>query len=110
LSAARNGDFEALLAVLDPDVRLRAESGRDRAAATGEVTGAQAVADLAVSFSSLARDSRPVLVNGAVGLITIREGRPVTVMGFTIESGRIVEIDILADPERLAQLNLAIDA
>ncbi|MGH2754313.1 MAG: sigma-70 family RNA polymerase sigma factor [Actinomycetota bacterium] len=106
LAAAREGDFEALLEVLDPDVVLRA----DRGAAEGsiEIIGARAVARQAVAFSEVARFSRPALVNGAAGLVTAPGGEPFSVMGFTIRNGQIVEMDILADPERLGRLDLVI--
>jgi RNA polymerase sigma factor (sigma-70 family) len=106
LAAVREGDFEGLIKVLDPDVVLRADSGPVPAPATQEVRGARAVAQLAVAFSQVAQFSRPAIVNGAAGLITAPRPDLVSVMGFTIEDGRIVEIDILADPERLARLHL----
>jgi RNA polymerase sigma factor (sigma-70 family) len=106
LAAVREGDFEGLIKVLDPDVVLRADSGPVPAPATQEVRGASAVAELAVAFSQVALFSRPALVNGTAGLITAPRPDLVSVMGFTIEDGRIVEIDILADPERLARLDL----
>jgi hypothetical protein len=108
LAAVREGDFEALLEVLDPDVVLRADSGPVRAAASREVHGARAVAQLAVTFSQVARFSRPALVNGTAGLVTAPSPDFVSVMGFTITEGRIVEIDILADPARLAGLDLTV--
>jgi RNA polymerase sigma factor (sigma-70 family) len=108
LAAVREGDFEALIEVLDADVVLRADSGPDRAAASREVHGARAVAELAVTFSQVARFSRPALVNGTAGLVTAPRPDLVTVMGFTITDGRIVEIDILADPARLARLDLMV--
>jgi RNA polymerase sigma-70 factor, ECF subfamily len=108
LAAVREGDFEALIQVLDPDVVLRADSGRVPAPASQEVHGARAVAELAVTFSLVARFSRPALVNGTAGLITAPRPDLVSVMGFTITDGRIVEIDILADPARLARLDLVV--
>jgi RNA polymerase sigma-70 factor, ECF subfamily len=107
LTASREGDFDALLAVLDPDVVLRADRAVPPDAAT-EVRGARAVAARARTFSRLAEFAQPALVNGAAGLVVTRHGRPFSVMGFTVKSGKIVEIDILADPVRLAQLDLAI--
>ena len=107
LAATREGDFEALIEVLDPDVVLRADSGPVPAPATQEVHGARAVAELAVAFSQVARFSRPALVNGTTGLVTTTpRGNVQSVMAFTITDGRIVEIDILADPARLARLHL----
>ncbi len=107
LAASREGNFDALLAVLDPDVVLRADSGALPPPATQEVRGAEQVAHLAAAFSAVARYSRPALVNGTPGLVTSTpEGEPYSVLGFTVTSGRIVQIDILADPERLAKLDL----
>jgi RNA polymerase sigma factor (sigma-70 family) len=101
LAAARTGDFEALLAVLDPDVVLRADPGTLRV-----VRGARAVAEGALTFSRLAQSARLALVNGMPGIISwLPDGRPQAVMGFTVRAGRIVEIDILADPSRLRQLD-----
>jgi RNA polymerase sigma factor (sigma-70 family) len=108
LAAARNGDFDALLAVLDPDVVVRADRGAVPAGASREARGAPAVAEQALSYSWLARFAQPALVNGAAGVIVAPGGRPFSVMGFTITGGKIVEIDILADPERLRQLDLAV--
>src|SRR5206468_285132 len=109
LAATREGDFEALIAVLDPDVVLRADSGALPPPATQEVHGARAVGELALVWSQVARFSRPALVNGTAGLVTTTpQGPPFSVMGFTISDGRIVEIDILADPERLARLDVRV--
>jgi RNA polymerase sigma factor (sigma-70 family) len=111
LAAARGGNFEALLAVLDPDVVLRSDGGVVRAGLSREVRGAAAVAEQALTFSEFARSARtrPALVNGAVGVVTWSlDGRPFSVMGCTVRNGKIVEIDILADPERLRQLDLAV--
>jgi RNA polymerase sigma-70 factor (ECF subfamily) len=107
LAAAREGDFEGLVAVLDPDIVLRADGG----ALTGAsrlVRGAEAVAGQAVSFSKVGLSSQIVLVNGNIGIVSRRpDGRPFSVLGFTIVSGKIVEIDILADPDRLDRLDLS---
>jgi RNA polymerase sigma factor (sigma-70 family) len=106
LAAGREGDFERLVAVLDPDIVLRADGGA-LAGASRLVRGAQAVAAQAASFSKLGLSSQVVLVNGNVGIVSRRpDGRPFAVLGFTIGSGKIVEIDILADPERLKRLDL----
>ena len=105
LAASRGGDFDALLAVLDPDVVLRADNGA--AGASRLVRGARAVAGQAITYSRLAPFSRPALVNGAAGAVTAPGGQPFAVMGFTVARGRIVEIDILADPERLRRLDLS---
>jgi RNA polymerase sigma factor (sigma-70 family) len=109
LSAARDGDFDALLAVLDPDVVLRADRGAVPAGASRVVRGARAVAEGALDFARLGRFARPALVNGAAGIVArAPDGRPFSVMGFTVRRGKIVEIDILADPERLRQLDLTV--
>ena len=109
LAAARGGDFEALLAVLDPEVVLRADRGGVAVGASREVRGARAVAEQALSFSQLAQFAQRALVNGAAGIVSwLPKGRPFAVMGFTVRHGKIVEIDILADPTRLRQLDLAV--
>ncbi|MFF3419658.1 RNA polymerase sigma factor SigJ [Streptomyces sp. NPDC002698] len=108
LAASRGGDFEALVAVLDPDVVLRADAG----ALVGGVTvsklvrGAEAVAGQALAFRRFAASSRLVRVNGEAGVVAIVDGRPQSVMGVTVADGRIVAMYILADPERLARLDL----
>ena len=109
LAAARGGDFEALLAVLGPDVVLRADAGAvRRPGASRVIRGAQAVAQQTLQFARSGRaDPRPALVNGAAGIVATRNGKVQSVLGFTITGGRIVEIDILADPERLRRLDLA---
>src|SRR5215203_3260795 len=106
LAAARGGDFEALLAVLDPDVVLRADSGAVPAVASREVRGAAAVAKSAAK--GRARAARPALVNGEVGVVVAPRGRLLMVLGFTISDGKIVEIDAIGDPEQLSQLDLAL--
>ncbi|MFF8898982.1 RNA polymerase sigma factor SigJ [Streptomyces lydicus] len=108
LAASRGGDFEALLAVLDPDVLLRADAGAASGGLTKLVRGARAVAEQALTFSRFALAGRPALVNGGPGLITTQDGRPFSVMGFTVAHGRIVEINILADPARLRRVDLTI--
>ncbi len=104
LAASRGGDFDALLAVLDPDVVLRADRAAVQAGASSEVSGATAVAK---TFAGRARDAQPALVNGAAGAVWAPGGRPRVVFGFTITRGKIVRIDLVADPERLRQLDLA---
>jgi RNA polymerase sigma factor (sigma-70 family) len=111
LAAARGGDFEALVAVLDPDVVLRSDGGVVRAGLTREVRGAAAVAEQALTFSRFVRSARtrPALVNGAAGVVSWSpDGRLFSVMGFTVRHGKIAETDILADPARLRQLDLAL--
>ncbi len=104
LAASRGGDLDALLAVLDPEVVLRADYGA--AGASRVVRGARAVAGQALTFSRFAPFARPALVNGAAGVVTAPGREPLSVMGFTVVRGKIVEIDILADPERLRRLDL----
>jgi hypothetical protein len=109
LAAARNGDFEALLEVLDPGVVLRADIGAVPTGVSREVHGASSVAGQELTFSRLGGPdflARPVLVNGAIGQVVYRHGQPFSVMGFTVAGGKIVEIDILADPARLSRLDL----
>ena len=108
LAASREGDFGALLAVLDPDVVLRIDGGAVRAGLSREVRGARAVAEQTLTFSRLSPFVRPVLVNGAAGVVVAPRGRPFSVMGFTVRRGKIVAIDVLADPARLRRLDLAI--
>src|SRR6266704_1212650 len=107
VAAAREGEFDALLAVLDPDVVVRADYGAAPAGASVVVRGARAVAEGALTFAGRARSARPALVNGAAGLVVASRGRLFAVMGFTVRRGKIVEIDILADPARLRQLDPA---
>ena len=106
LAASREGDFEALLAVLDPDVVLRIDGGAVRAGLSREVRGVRAVAEQTLTFSRLSPFVRPALVNGAAGVVVAPRGRPFAVMGFTVRRGKIVEIDVLADPARLRRLDL----
>jgi RNA polymerase sigma factor (sigma-70 family) len=107
-AAAREGDFEALLEVLDPDVVLRADQGALPIGASRVVRGAPNVARQAIGFSRLDIEVRPVLINGAAGTVTLRDGEPFAIAGFTIRNRRIVEMDVLADPERLRQIDLTI--
>jgi RNA polymerase sigma-70 factor (ECF subfamily) len=106
LAAARAGDFDALVAVLDPDVVLRVDRGAAPAGASREVRGAAAVARQALTFARLAPVARPALVNGAAGFVVAPQGRPVAVAGFTVANGKVVEIDLLADRDRLRELDL----
>jgi RNA polymerase sigma-70 factor (ECF subfamily) len=107
LSAAHDGDLEALVAVLDPSIVLRADGG----AAKGMsrlVRGAQAVVAQATTFSKLGLSNRVVLVNGNIGVVSrLPDGRLLSVIGFTIVGGKVVEMDILADPDRLSRLDLS---
>jgi RNA polymerase sigma factor (sigma-70 family) len=110
VAAARAGDFDALLAVLDPDVVLRVDSGDMPlpAAASRELKGAEAVVKQARVFAGRAPFAQPVLVNGTAGFVVTPGGRPVALAGFTVRGGKIVEIDILTDPERLRELDLSV--
>ena len=106
LAASRDGDFDALLAVLDPDVVLRADLGPVPAGGSRELRGAAAVAGQALTYPRLGLLVQPARVNGAAGAVSTRDGETFSVGGFTVRGGKIVEIDILADPERLRQLDL----
>jgi RNA polymerase sigma factor (sigma-70 family) len=101
LAASRAGDFAGLIAVLDPDVVLRADRGT-----LAEVRGAATVASQALTFAKYAFEAVPALVNGAAAQVSLVDGRPYSVLAFTISDGRIVEMNILADPARLASLDL----
>jgi RNA polymerase sigma factor (sigma-70 family) len=108
-AAARRGDFEALVAVLDPDVVVRADRGAGEAGGgTVRIRGARGVAEQALAFARLASSVRPALVNGAAGVVATVHGEPFSVLGFTVAGGRIVEIDILADPVRLRRIDLTV--
>jgi len=107
-AAARDGDFDALVAVLDPDVVLRSDGGTLRPAATGVVRGAAAVAGRALTFARLSPFVRPALINGVAGVVVVPRGEPFSVMAFTVRGGRIVAIEALSDPTRLRQLDLAV--
>jgi RNA polymerase sigma-70 factor (ECF subfamily) len=112
LAAAREGDFDALVAVLDPDVVVRVDATAWRPAASMVVRGAEAVAAQALRglrpiFVSPSTHVRPAVVNGAAGVIVSIDGQPTTVMGFTIADGKIVEINAIADPERVGRLHRA---
>lgn len=115
LVASRQGDFDALLAVLDPDVVVRADQGVVPAGAVGPagasstpVRGAAAVARRAMVFAQLGVLTHPALVNGVAGTVTARDGVAFSVGAFTVRGGKIVALDILADPERLRALDLTI--
>jgi len=98
-----------LVAVLDPNAVLRADAGALATIRSREVHGAERVARGAFAFSRrLGLDFKPALINGAVGVVSTRDGEPFAVGGVTVRGGKIVEIDILADPERLRQLDLTV--
>lgn len=101
LAAAREGDFEALVATLDPDVVLRADSGPG---VTSEIRGAREVARQATMWSQVDLSMRPVLINGAAGMVTIRNGEVFSIVSIMVRDGKIAELDFLADPERLARV------
>ncbi len=105
-AAARQGDFEALVAVLDPDVVLRSDGGPTRPMASAMVRGAETVASRALMFRRPGAFVEPAVVNGAAGVVITDAGKPLSLMGFTVRGGRIVAIDVLADPERLRHLDL----
>jgi len=106
--AARGGDLGALVALLDPDVVLRADFGARRPAASRVVRGAAAVARQAVLGALPGADLHPALVNGAAGAVVTVGGRPFAVLGFTVAEGRILEIDAIADPERVRRVAAAV--
>jgi RNA polymerase sigma-70 factor (ECF subfamily) len=108
LAASRAGDFDALLAVLDPDVVLRADRGAAPPGLSRVIRGARAVAEQALIGSRRGGLVHPVLVNGAAGIVVTVGGRPVSIMGFTVTDGKIVAIDVLADPDRLNRIDLAV--
>jgi RNA polymerase sigma factor (sigma-70 family) len=105
LKASREGDFGALLAVLDPEVVLRADRAAVRLGASDEVRGVQEVAE---TFSGRAQAARPALIDGAAGAVWAQGGRPRVVFGFTIAGGKIVGIDMFAEPARLRRLDVAL--
>jgi RNA polymerase sigma-70 factor (ECF subfamily) len=105
MAAAREGDFNALVAVLDPDVVLRADAGA-LPGLSQEVHGAEAVAGQALLWSRVDQTVRRALINGAAGAVSIRNGQPFSVAALTVRGGKIVEIDILFDPERVRRLDL----
>jgi RNA polymerase sigma-70 factor (ECF subfamily) len=106
LAASRKGDFDALLAVLDPDVVVRADLTAERLGASKEVRGAYVVAAF---FKGCAQGARPALVDGAGGAVWAQRGRPRVAVAFTVERGKIVAIDRIGDPAHLARLDLVFD-
>ena len=102
LAAARGGDFDALVAVLDPDVVLRV----DAVEGLRIVRGAKVVAEQAMMFSRLASYAQPVIVNGVAGILAARDGAPFSLLSYTVRDGKIVGIDIIVDQERLRRLDL----
>ena len=107
-AAARHGDLAALVAVLDPDVVLRSDGGTAHPEISVVLHGAAAVFDHGLRVHQASALLRPALVNGAVGMVAILGGQPVAVIGFTVSGGKIAEIDVIADPDRLLGLDLAV--
>jgi len=108
LAAGRDGDLGALIRMLDPDAVVRADYGPKLAAASVEAHGAETVAAQALLFRRFAPGARPAMVNGTAGLVVFTGDRPYAVLAFTLRNERIVEIDILADPDRLARLDFSV--
>jgi RNA polymerase sigma factor (sigma-70 family) len=106
LAAARDGDFDRLVAVLDPDVVLRQDFGP--VGGSREMRGAAAVAGQALSYAQIGLDIRPALINGVAGAVAFRHGRPFSIGAVTVRDGKIVELDFLADRARLRELDLTI--
>ena len=106
--AARSGDFDALVALLHPDVILRVDSGPSRPAASTIVRGAAAVARQARLGANPAAVLHPALINGAAGVVITLDGRPHGVMAFTVVNDQVVELDIIADPERISRVASAV--
>jgi RNA polymerase sigma-70 factor, ECF subfamily len=106
--AARGGDFDTLVSLLDPDVVLRSDFGAGRPAAARMTRGAAAVARQALIGALPTAHLHPALVNGAAGVVVTVNGRPFAVLGFTVTEGRIVEIDAIADPERVRRIAAAV--
>src|SRR5262249_54603014 len=106
LAAARDGDFDRLVAVLDPDIVLRQDFGP--VGGRREIRGAEAVASQGRSYPQVGREIRPALVNGVAGAAAFLHGQPFSIGAVTVRDGKIVELDFLADPERLSRLDLTI--
>jgi RNA polymerase sigma-70 factor, ECF subfamily len=107
-AAAHSGNLDALVALLDPNVVLRSDGGERRRALSVVHRGAAEVARSAIAFKLPRAVRRPALVNGAAGVVVMINGQPFAVMGFTVAGGKIVEIDCVLDPERLARLDLTV--
>ena len=105
-AAAREGDFDALVEVLHPEIVLRADGGEARPSTNHVIRGAAEVASRAMTYANLSPFVRPVLVNGVAGVLVAPEGKPFSVMAFTVAGGKVVAIDALADPARLELLEL----
>jgi RNA polymerase sigma-70 factor (ECF subfamily) len=107
IAALRGGDFEGLLAVLDPNLVVRADMSVPSGAPT-EIRGAAAWAKGAVAYGHLARLTQPALVNGAIGVVVAPRGRLVRALRFTIANGKITEIEVIGNPARLGELDVSI--
>ena len=107
-AAAHGGSFDALIAVLDPEVVVRSDGGSAQPQLTTVLRGSAAVARRVLQFARPSASLRAVLVNGAAGVVAMIDGRPFSVMSFTVVAGKIVEINAIADPERLRALDLTI--
>jgi RNA polymerase sigma factor (sigma-70 family) len=106
LAAARRGDFDALVEVLDPDVTLRVDAGPGSPLARPPIVGRDAVIAEAQSWAAMAPFSRPAIVNGVAGAVIGRPGRPFAVVGVTVASGRITALDFVVDPAKLARITI----
>ncbi|MGH3290257.1 MAG: sigma-70 family RNA polymerase sigma factor [Trebonia sp.] len=107
VAASRKGDFEGLLAILDPDIVLRADAGEGPLGPSVLIRGAREVIGQAERFAHLGLFARPVLINGTPGFLVVRDGEPLALMAATVRNDKITEMDILADPVRLAALDLS---
>jgi RNA polymerase sigma-70 factor (ECF subfamily) len=107
LAASREGDFDGLLAILDPDIVLRADAGTGPMGPSVLVRGAREVIAQAQRFAPLNRFARRVLINGGPGFLVARDGEPLALMAVTVQNGKVTEMDVLADPVRLRQLDLS---
>ncbi len=107
-AAAHGGDFDALVAVLDPDVVSRIDAGAGALIPSGVLHGAATVARQTLAIASISAPKHPVLVNGAAGVVITLGGQPVAVMGFTVSGGKIVEINSIVDPDRIRRLDLSV--
>jgi RNA polymerase sigma-70 factor (ECF subfamily) len=107
LAAARNGDFQALIRMLHPDVVLRADAGDGPFGPSRVLHGADAVAAQAVRFAPMSRFIVPAMINGAAGAVAMPHGRAAAVLSVTISAGQIIEMNILADPVRLARIDFS---
>jgi hypothetical protein len=108
LAALRSGDFEALVAVLDPDVSVRADASAAEGGAAWEVRGAEAWARQAITFSRGARFAQTALVDGSVGVVIAPRGRLFRLLRFTLKNGKILKLEVVGDADRLRQLDLAV--